>query len=102
MAICAATIISVPLRRRHTGLKRALLALNLEAELWYGGSGDGPLHEAAATRAAVTFSGRDPRPLLERMETLGVDSGRLGSERVAPPADPADSAPPADPAPPGA
>lgn len=78
-------------------LARALLALNLEAELWYGGSGEGPLHEAATTRAAVTFTGRDPRPLLERMETLGVQSGRLGSERVDPPAPPAPP-PPAPPA----
>jgi hypothetical protein len=70
-------------------LARALLALNPEAELWYGGSGPGELHEAAETRAAITFSGRDNRPLFERMEALGIESGRLGSERVAPPADPA-------------
>ena len=69
-------------------LARALLAEHPEAELWYGGDG-GELHEAAAARAALRF-GDEPeapprernRPLYERMERLGVDSGRLGSERV--------------------
>ena len=70
-------------------LARALLAEHPEAELWYGGSGEGDLHEAAAARAALRFGGdahaapgvRD-RPLWERMEALGVESGRLGSERA--------------------
>jgi hypothetical protein len=71
-------------------LARALLAENPEAELWYGGrDGAGDLHEAAASRAAVRF-GDEPdaparernRPLYERMEQLGVESGRLGSERA--------------------
>ena len=71
-------------------LARALLAEHPEAELWYGGAeGAGDLHEAAAARAAVRF-GAEPdgparernRPLWERMERLGVDSGRLGSERA--------------------
>ena len=71
-------------------LARALLAEHPEAELWYGGAeGGGDLHEAAAARAAVRF-GAEPdgparernRPLWERMERLGVDSGRLGSERA--------------------
>ena len=70
-------------------LARALLAEHPEAELWYGGSGGGELHEAAAARAAVRF-GAEPdrparernRPLWERMERLGVESGRLGSERT--------------------
>ena len=71
-------------------LARALLAEHPEAELWYGGHDDsGELHEAAAARAAVRF-GSEPaaparernRPLYERMEQLGVESGRLGSERA--------------------
>ena len=71
-------------------LARALLAEHPEAELWYGGQGgSGELHEAAAARAAVRF-GSEPaaparernRPLYERMEQLGVESGRLGSERA--------------------
>jgi hypothetical protein len=71
-------------------LARALLAEHPEAELWYGApDGDGDLHEAAAGRAALRF-GREPAgpprernlPLWERMERLGVASGRLGSERA--------------------
>jgi hypothetical protein len=71
-------------------LARALLAEHEEAELWYGGhDASGELHEAAAARAAVRF-GAEPeasarernRPLYERMEQLGVESGRLGSERA--------------------
>jgi hypothetical protein len=70
-------------------LARALLAEHPEAELWYGGRDGNDLHEAAASRAAVRF-GDEPdgparernRPLYERMEQLGVDSGRLGSERA--------------------
>jgi hypothetical protein len=71
-------------------LARAVLAEHPEAELWYGGhDGAGELHEAAAARAAVRF-GAEPdaparqrnRPLYERMERLGVQSGRLGSERA--------------------
>jgi hypothetical protein len=72
-------------------LARALLAEHPEAELWYGGrEGEaGDLHEAAAARAALRFGENDGasphernRPLYERMERLGVESGRLGSERV--------------------
>ena len=71
-------------------LARALLAEHPEAELWYGAAdGAGDLHEAAAGRAALRF-GAEPdgpardrnRPLWERMERLGVESGRLGSERA--------------------
>ena len=70
-------------------LARALLAEHPGAELWYGGSGGGDLHEAAATRAALRF-GDEPegavrernRALFERMERLGIESGRLGSERA--------------------
>jgi hypothetical protein len=72
-------------------LARALLAEHPEAELWYGGEGSGDLHEAAAARAALRFggepegSGRERnRSLWERMEALGVESGRLGSERAGP------------------
>ena len=70
-------------------LARALLAEHPEAELWYGGSGGGDLHEAALARAALRFGGdadaparERNRPLWERMEALGIESGRLGSERA--------------------
>jgi len=70
-------------------LARALLAEHPEAELWYGCSGEGDLHEAALARAALRFGGDSDapagernRPLWERMEALGVESGRLGSERA--------------------
>ncbi len=70
-------------------LARALLAEHPEAELWYGGAGGGDLHEAAAARTALRFGGEEAgapareanRPLWERMEALGIESGRLGSER---------------------
>ena len=69
-------------------LARALLAEHPEAELWYADHGDGELHVAARARAALLFaaSGDGPpreqnRPLHERMEALGIESGRLGSER---------------------
>ena len=56
-------------------LARALLSVHRGAELWYGGEGegDGPPH-------AFRF---DPsgREVWERMERLGIESGRLGSER---------------------
>jgi hypothetical protein len=73
-------------------LARALLAEHPGAELWYGGNG-GELHQAAAARAALRFGGdaqpgtaRERNgPLWERMEALGVESGRLGSERVTTP-----------------
>jgi hypothetical protein len=73
---------------RQYPLARALLAEHPEAELWYSGEGPGELHEAASTRAALTFGaeGGTPReqnrPLHERMEELGIESGRLGSERI--------------------
>ena len=71
-------------------LARALLAEHPEAELWYGArEGTGDLHEAAAARAALRFGGEPDapvrernRPLFERMERLGIESGRLGSERA--------------------
>jgi hypothetical protein len=74
-------------------LARALLAEHPEAELWYAENSPAgrwhELHEAALARAALTFpstGGPEPvrernRPLWERMEALGIESGRLGSER---------------------
>lgn len=75
-------------------LARALLAEHADAELWYadGETAErwGDLHEAALARAALRFP-RTPspgavrernRPLWERMEALGIESGRLGSERA--------------------
>ena len=75
-------------------LARALVASHPDAELWYAEGGQGGLHDAAAARAALRFPltplgpgetarARD-RPLWERMEALGIESGRLGSERVQP------------------
>jgi hypothetical protein len=70
-------------------LARALLAEHPGAELWYGGDACGELHEAAAVRAALRFGGEPDgpvrernRPLWARMEALGIESGRLGSERA--------------------
>lgn len=74
-------------------LARALAGLHPDAEIWYGpvrgpaSDRERELHELAAERAAMRF---DPvpgpaheanLPLWERMEALGVESGRLGSER---------------------
>jgi hypothetical protein len=75
-----AVVILTPLQYR---LARALLGQFPDAELWYGGA-DGAepraLHELAAARADVRFTaGADS--LWERIERLGVESGRLGSER---------------------
>ena len=74
---------------RQYPLARALLAEHPEAELWYSGEGGDDLHEAALARAALRFeAGGDVpvreqnRPLHERMEALGIESGRLGSERI--------------------
>lgn len=75
-------------------LARAVLAIHPDAELWYG-PGDPPrddrsrtLHGLASERAAVRFE-RTPGPaheanrsLWERIEALGIPSGRLGSERT--------------------
>jgi hypothetical protein len=74
-------------------LARALTGLHPDAELWYGPAGEPAsereraLHELAATRAVLRFErGGGPAhaqnlPLWERMEALGIESGRLGSER---------------------
>jgi len=80
-------------------LARALLAPHPDGELWYGRVDAPPeqgrrllerledLDRLAAERAALRF-GTEPGPaharnlpLWERMERLGVESGRLGSER---------------------
>jgi hypothetical protein len=74
-------------------LARALTGLHPDAELWYGplrepGSGrERELHGLASGRAAMRFEPRGGPaheanlPLWERMEALGIESGRLGSER---------------------
>jgi hypothetical protein len=74
---------------RQYPLARALLAEHPEAELWYSGQNGGDLHEAASARAALHFAylagapaREQNRPLHERMEALGIESGRLGSERL--------------------
>lgn len=75
-------------------LGRSLLALHPGAELWYAGTAAGrgaDLHIAAAARAALAFETVEGlgaaahahnQPLFERMEALGIESGRLGSERA--------------------
>ena len=70
-------------------LARSLTALHPDAELWYGPAPGrtGPLHDVAGQRAALRFERGDGPvhtqnlPLWERMELLGIESGRLGSER---------------------
>jgi hypothetical protein len=67
-------------------LARALAGLHPDAELWYGPASEPgsererELHALASERAAMRF-GELNRPLWERMEALGIESGRLGSER---------------------
>jgi hypothetical protein len=73
-------------------LARALVGLHPDAELWYGPAGapsgdrERELHDRAAERATLRFdrSGGPAHtqnlPLWERMEALGIESGRLGSE----------------------
>ena len=75
-------------------LARALTAIHPDAELWYGptavhaGGREQTLHELAHQRAALHFEAADEPahtanlPLWERMEALGIESGRLGSERA--------------------
>jgi hypothetical protein len=75
-------------------LARALRDLHPDAELWYGPAGapagerEEALHERALERATLRFEHSDaaPRtqnlPLWERLEALGIESGRLGSERA--------------------
>jgi hypothetical protein len=68
-------------------LARALAGIHPDAELWYGPA-DVPeaglareLHDLAGERAVLRF-GADNAPLWARMEALGIESGRLGSERA--------------------
>jgi hypothetical protein len=75
-------------------LARALAGVHPDAELWYGpiavpdGDRERALHELAAERAVLRFEPTDAPahaanlPLWERMEALGIESGRLGSERA--------------------
>jgi hypothetical protein len=69
-----AIVVFHPLQYR---LARALIGMYPDAELWYGGEP----HELADARADLRF-GTDTGPLWERMERLGIESGRLGSERA--------------------
>jgi hypothetical protein len=75
-------------------LARALRDLHPDAELWYGPAAapaderEEALHARALERAALRFEHFDAPahtqnlPLWERLETLGIESGRLGSERT--------------------
>jgi hypothetical protein len=70
-------------------LARALAGVHPDAELWYGplevpeGGRERELHDLAVERAVLRFDpGGDARPLWARMEALGIESGRLGSERT--------------------
>lgn len=74
-------------------LARSLVSLHPDAEIWYGPAGEpederlSMLHMLARERAAMQFGRSDAPahtqnlPLWERMERLGIESGRLGSER---------------------
>jgi hypothetical protein len=74
-------------------LARALAGIHPDAELWYGptsvpeGGRERELHDLAGQRAVLRFAHPDGPahtanlPLWERMEALGIESGRLGSER---------------------
>jgi hypothetical protein len=57
-------------------LAAALIERHPEAELWALGT---PYHEADFTLELAATP--DLRPAWERMERLGIESGRLGSER---------------------
>jgi hypothetical protein len=75
-------------------LARALRDIHPDAELWYGpfaepaGERENALHDRAVERATLRFehSGAPAHtqnlPLWERLEALGIESGRLGSERA--------------------
>jgi hypothetical protein len=74
-------------------LARALRGLHPDAELWYGPPAEPAdereraLHARALERAALRLDHSDTPahtqnlPLWERLEQLGIESGRLGSER---------------------
>jgi hypothetical protein len=75
-------------------LARSLVGLHPDAEIWYGPAGEpegerlSMLDTLARERAAMQFERSDAPahaqnlPLWERMERLGIESGRLGSERT--------------------
>jgi hypothetical protein len=75
-------------------LARSLVSLHPDAELWYGPAAEPEgerlrtLDSLARQRAAMQFERSDAPvhtqnlPLWERMEALGIESGRLGSERT--------------------
>jgi hypothetical protein len=75
-------------------LARALTGASPDAELWYGAPSEPAtergrsLDELAAARATLRLEYSDAPvhtqnlPLWERMEALGIESGRLGSERA--------------------
>jgi hypothetical protein len=75
-------------------LARAVRGHHPDAELWYGpyeepqGERDTALNARAFERADLRFRHTDEPareqnlPLWERMEALGIESGRLGSERA--------------------
>jgi hypothetical protein len=75
-------------------LARALASIHPDAELWYGplhepeGPRERTLHELARERAVLRLEHPEAPPypanlpLWERMEALGIESGRLGSERA--------------------
>jgi hypothetical protein len=75
-------------------LARALRDLHPDAELWYGpvggpeGDRQAELHARALERSVLRFEHSDSPahtqnlPLWERLEALGIESGRLGSERA--------------------
>jgi hypothetical protein len=75
-------------------LARALRDIHLDAELWYGpytppaGDREQAQHDRAVERATMHLEYTDAPartqnlPLWERLEALGVESGRLGSERT--------------------
>lgn len=75
-------------------LARAIRSIHPDAELWYGpdaepvGERERELNARAFERADLRFRHWDAPaheqnlPLWERMEALGIESGRLGSERA--------------------
>jgi hypothetical protein len=76
-------------------LARALWDAHPDSEIWYGsasepvGEREQALHQRALERASLRFIHTDDAPahtqnlpLWERLEKLGIESGRLGSERA--------------------
>jgi hypothetical protein len=70
-------------------LAAALMERHPAAELWYWADADADptssaaeLHALARGRAAARFELPLSAPLWTRMESLGIESGRLGSERL--------------------